>query len=277
MPYSIEEIEKAFLKAVPFPPILYKVVSSIKEKKVPLYKLGQDIAKDPVMSAQILAAINSPYYALKQKISDIPHALSLLGFEDVSTIIFRLVSKSMSTGSKAALKSQLYSPQKNWLHTIKTAHLARILVRINNLPLLLESYLAGLMHDIGKNAIAVCIKREDEVKIIKAMYAQKGQIEAETEVLGFNHAQCGFQILKKMKISLDVLQAVFKHHDKMEADFSDMNFLLALANILSYFDENEDEFDEMDQILQRRFGITRRDIPGLHSAFKELKLEMEAM
>ncbi len=63
----------------------------------------------------------------------------------------------------------------------------------------------------------------------------------------------------------------------MEADFSDMNFLLALANILSYFDENEDEFDEMDQILQRRFGITRRDIPGLHSALKELKLEMEAM
>ncbi len=63
----------------------------------------------------------------------------------------------------------------------------------------------------------------------------------------------------------------------MEADFSDMNFLLALANILSYFDENEDEFDEMDQILQRRFGITRRDIPGLHPAFKELKLEMDTM
>ncbi|MCP4213590.1 MAG: HDOD domain-containing protein, partial [bacterium] len=109
MTYRIEEIEKAFLNAVPFPPILFKVMTVIKEEKVKLYKLGQEISKDPVMSAQILASINSPFYALKQKISDIPHALSLLGIEEVSAIIFRLVSKSMSSG-KAAMKSQLYSP-----------------------------------------------------------------------------------------------------------------------------------------------------------------------
>ena len=276
MPYSIEDLEKAFLKAVPFPPVLYKVVSAIKEKKVPLYKLGLEIAKDPVMSAQILSATNSSHYGVKQKVSDIPHAMSLLGFEEVSSIIFRLVSKSMCSGSKVALKSKLYSPQKNWLHTVKTAHLARLLVRQHNLPYLQESYLAGLMHDIGKNAIAVCIKREDEIKIFKEIYAQKSQAEAEKNILGFTHAQCGFQILKKMKITLDILQAVLKHHDDMTPDYQDMCFLLALANVLSYFDE-EKNYNELDEILTRRFGIVAAEIPNLAENYKELKLEIEAL
>lgn len=277
MTYSIDDIEKAFLKAVPFPPVLYKVATAIKEKgNVPLFKLGQDIAKDPVISAQVLSTVNSPMFGIKQKISDIPHALSLLGLEEVSYIIFRLVSKSMSMGAKTALKSHLYSPKKNWLHTLKTAHLGRLLARQNNLPFQQECYLAGLMHDIGKNAIGVCIDKVDELKIIKEMYKQKEQVEAETVVLGFNHAKCGFQILKKMKLSLDILQAVSRHHDNMPADFMDMGFVLALSNILAYYDDAEN-YKELDELLFARFKITTDAMPYLDDIYKELEVEMEAL
>ncbi|MCP4218709.1 MAG: HDOD domain-containing protein, partial [bacterium] len=156
------------------------------------------------------------------------------------------------------------------------AHLARLLVRQSNLPFLLESYLAGLMHDIGKSAIAVRIKREDEIKIIREMSAAKEMAEAETIVLGFNHAQCGFRILKNMKLSLDILQAVLRHHDNMAPDFTDLGFLLAMANILSYFDDSEN-YDELDQILTAKFGIVSNDLPYLEAIYKELAIEMEAL
>ncbi len=276
MLYKIEDIAKAFTQAVPIPTILFKVVTIIKEKKTALLKLGQEIAKDPVISAKLLSTVNSPFYSVKQKVSDIPHAISLLGFKEVSSIVFRLVSQTMSQGDKTSNKSQLYSAQKNWLHTVKTAHLARLLARQNRLPLLLESYLAGLMHDIGKSAIGVCIKREDEIKIIKEMFAKKEQAEAETIVLGFNHAKCGFHILKNMKLSVDILQAVARHHDDMEKDFTDMGFILALANVLSYYDDTDD-YRELDGALERRFKITTADIRNLDNLYQELKIEMDAL
>ena len=272
--YSLEKTAQSFLKAFPFPPVLFKIVSMIKEDKEPLLKLGQEIAKDPVLSAKILSVVNSPYYATKQKVSDLPRAISLLGYDEVSTVIMRFVSREALAGSKAGQSSALYNPRQNWLHSVKTAHITRILLRRENLPLLLEGYLAGLMHDIGKNAIAVSIRPEDERKIARGLNKGVEPLKIEEFVLGFNHVQCGLEILKPMNVSLKVINMIGSHHNNMTPDFKQPEFLLALANLLSKFEEREDD-TELDNHLNKRFSMNSADFIDLEKIYEELKIDME--
>jgi putative nucleotidyltransferase with HDIG domain len=274
MNYTIEEIEKSFLRAFPFPPILYKVVSMIKDEAESLYKLGQEIAKDPVLSASVLFRANSPYFGTKGKICDLPHAISLLGYNEVSMTMLRYVAKGVFTNAKVGNESQLYSSEQIWLHSIKVAHICRILMRKHKVPLMLEGYMAGLMHDIGKNAIALNVTKEDEQEILDGMETGKKLYKMEQMVFGFNHAQCSFQILKQMNLSLDMLQMVRRHHNSMAIDFSDPSFILALANVLAYFN-NLEKRDELDMMLVSQFGMVSADIPDVEKIFIELKIDLE--
>lgn len=239
-----------------------------------MYKLGQEIAKDPVLSAKVLSIANSPYYGVMQKISDLSHAITLLGLNDVSMVIMRFVSKKNMADSGVGKNSVIYPPKPIWLHSVKVAHLSRILVRRNKLPFQPESYMAGLLHDIGKNAISVRIERDDEKRILLKLRQGKDQLEAEKEVLGFDHVECGFQILKHMKMSLEVLQAVRRHHEKMVPDYNDVSFILALSNVLADYDEEKD-YGEMNKQLKEQFDITAMDIRHLDKIYEELKVDME--
>lgn len=274
MAYKLEEVEKSFMNAFPFPPVLHKVASMIRGGGDSLYKLGQEISKDPVLSAKILSTANSPYYGTKQKVSDLPHAVSLLGFNEVSSVVLRFVAERSLFDSKHTPTSFFYLSRQIWLHSLKAAHICRILVRRANLPIILESYLAGLMHDIGKNAIGLCIEPRDEKILMAGVKNQTPLYEMEKSILGFDHTQCGFQILKRMNLSLDVLKMVRRHHDKMDPNFKDPDFLLALANILAYF-EREEDLEERDRHLKAQFGIKSEHIKDLGKIYGELNIDLE--
>jgi putative nucleotidyltransferase with HDIG domain len=274
MTYTLEEIEKSFLRAFPFPPVLYKVVSMIKEEAESLYKLGQEIAKDPVLSASVLARANSPFFGTRGKISDLPHAISLLGYNEVSMSVLRFIAKGVFDSSKEAQNSRLYFPEHIWRHSIKVAHICRILMRKHKIPFMLEGYMAGLMHDIGKNAIAISIRNRDEQKILDGLESGKKLYQLEKKVLGFSHAQCSFQILNQMNLSPDMLKMIRCHHQSMAIDFSNPSFVMALANVLSYFD-NLERKDELDMLLVSQFGMVANDIPELDKIYIELKIDME--
>jgi len=275
--YSLEEVEKSFLKAFPFPTILFKVVSMVKEGKDSLYKLGQEISKDPVLSARTISLANSPYYGTKQKISDLPHAISLLGTDDVARLVMHFASEGVFSSMKASRSSQLYSPRHIWQHSVKVALINRILVRHHNMPFGLESYLAGLMHDIGKSAIGICIDQEDEKTIRVGMHKGEELFRMEQEVLGFDHAQCSFEILKKMNVSLDVLKMVRRHHEPMEKDYRMRSFNLALANVLATCEDPEDStaIADLDRRLTAQFKMRTSDVPDLLSIYRELNIDME--
>ena len=50
-------------------------------------QLGQEIAKDQVLSAKVLKLVNSGFYGFSQPISTIPHAVTMLGFDAVRSLV----------------------------------------------------------------------------------------------------------------------------------------------------------------------------------------------
>ncbi len=266
----IKTISDSFLKTAPFSPMIYKIISAMKDKKKSLFKFGNEISKDPVLTAKILSVANSAQFGIKQKVSDLPFAISLLGFDIVSIVILN------SLKNKKILKKKtiVYSNRKLWLHSLKVAHLCRIFARNNKIANSLEYYIAGLLHDIGKTAILGNISYGDLEKIEMLVESGSNLYLAENSVLGYNHTDIGFEILKNMNLSMDILKAVFAHHKKMKANFNDISFILNLSNVLSkhldYVDNNE-----LVEMLIYNFNIKLEDIPDIDRIYTELKIDLE--
>lgn len=266
----IEKLVETFLKSTPFSPMIFKIISAMKDKKKSLFKFGNEIAKDPVLTAKILAVANSAQFSVKQKVSDLPFAISLLGFDLVSVVILR----SLKSKINHKKNTTVYSNRELWLHSLKVAHLCRIFARNDKQANSLEYYIAGLLHDIGKTAILVYINDSDLQKIEMLVKSGSDLYIAENSVLGCNHVEIGFSILKKMNLQADILKAVLSHHKKMEKNFYDISFILALSNELSKhadFVENEDLEDK----LLFQFNITSDEIPSIEKIYSELKIDLE--
>jgi putative nucleotidyltransferase with HDIG domain len=274
---SIGQIEKAFFNALPFPPVLYKLLSMVREEKESLFKIGKEISKDAVLSAKILETANSPLYGFKRKISDLPHAISLLGYKEVSATVMRFVLKRTLSSAEEINKSRLYPSKDIWRHSLKTALISKALAQQFNFPYPLECYTAGLLHDIGKNAISLSIERRLEYKIFSLMNSSNNELfEAEKDILGFDHVQCGIRILKKLKISFEIMQSVHQHHSNLKKDFSNMAFILALSNVLAKFEQYDKEvYDEMNLKLDTQFDMCSVEIQGLDKIYESVERDLE--
>ena len=50
-------------------------------------RLVEIVKRDPVTAAYILKRVNSPYYGLQRKISEVDRAANLLGFSEICNLV----------------------------------------------------------------------------------------------------------------------------------------------------------------------------------------------
>ncbi len=70
LPKTVEEFEKAY-----------------NDPNVSLEEIAKILSSDPMIVANILKRVNSPFYALREEITDITHAISLLGLSEVKAVV----------------------------------------------------------------------------------------------------------------------------------------------------------------------------------------------
>lgn len=61
------------------PGVALKILERIKDPEAPLCQLAEVLATDPPLSAKVLMVVNSPYFGLSRRITNLPHAVNLLG------------------------------------------------------------------------------------------------------------------------------------------------------------------------------------------------------
>jgi putative nucleotidyltransferase with HDIG domain len=75
-----------------------------------------------------------------------------------------------------------------------------------------EAFTAGLLHDIGKNALANS-HREAYEKVVARVYNEKlGFVEAERDEFGFDHAELGAHVAERWKLPSRLVTAIRNHH-----------------------------------------------------------------
>ena len=225
------------IQKLPSLPSLYiDLVHETESENASANSIANIISKDITMTAKILQIINSAFYGLPNRISNLPQAVSYLGMNTLKSLVLgeQVFSEFQKQPDTPISIDQL------WNHSLMVGVLARNITqdmqsesRLND-----DSQVAGLMHDIGK-LIQVNIAgfyQEMDKKIKSGI----PPLAAEYEIINTSHAELGAYLLGIWGLPDPIVQAVAYHHHpsrQNETKFSVLTAVHVANSFLSMTDE----------------------------------------
>src|ERR1700704_3589101 len=141
------EILPALNKLPPFPAVALRALNVMAGTDSSLSELCSLVRCDPVFAGEILRIANSPLVAFSKEITSILQASMLLGFRRLRRVVMTVGLRSyMDKSFTPALRSC-------WRHSIACAMVAERIARWNSIDRDF-AYTAGVLHDIGRVALA---------------------------------------------------------------------------------------------------------------------------
>jgi HD-like signal output (HDOD) protein len=104
-------------------------------------EVSEAVKEDPAMVGLVLKTVNSPVYGFASKVSDIHHAIVLLGFNEVYQLI--VADGIRRTMPATPVFKELQS------HSVAVSHLAFAISQESRLGRPAETATLGLLHDLG--------------------------------------------------------------------------------------------------------------------------------
>ncbi len=197
--------------ALPAIPKIYnKMICQSKSETGSLENVAEIMAADPEMTSKILKLVNSHDFNLNIRLKNPLHALNLLGFDIISALVLFEDLFAQFTAER---------PTRNFIGSIHDHCLAvgisayKISKSITlNGVFPLDSFMAGLLHDVGKIIMLANFRAEVDEAIIAAENRMVPLHEIEYEMIGITHAFIGAYLATLWGLSDSVIEAVALHH-----------------------------------------------------------------
>ena len=255
------KILRGLVELPPMPNIILKAREIMEDPGSSLKDLAGVIEHDQAIVARVLALANSAYYGLSGLVSSIQHASILLGQKTLGELI--TIAASSQLLSKK-LKGYMLLPGDLWKHSLAVALGSRIIAEKRNAECIEDAFIAGLLHDAGKIILdPYVVERKRAFK--KALgNGQPKFIDAEKEVLGFDHAEVMSRAVRFWRYPENQSTAIRYHHYPSRADDSEMAFIIHLADFTAkeagFKSENGASPPELEPQTLRYFGFQKQDL-----------------
>jgi putative nucleotidyltransferase with HDIG domain len=190
------------------PTAVHEVILALNDEDLPLDVLARKIAVDPALVTKILRAANSPFYGMSGRVGSVHDAVRLIGLRTVSALFTTAaVMRSIAPPSCEGFDFHCF-----WEHSLGTAICSQELALGCGYPQPL-AFTAGLIHDVGRLALAAYYPRELASSIAFAKDRDCPEFEAEHTVLGVGHCEIGAWIAAHWNFSEEVIEAIRQHHE----------------------------------------------------------------
>ncbi len=194
------------------PAVANKITKLLNDPTCTALKVSEVIDKDQSLTIRVLRLVNSAFYSLASQVSNVRHAVALLGFRTISQMVITISVFDVFKGGYG----NEFDREGFWKHSIGCAVLSQKIAQLTNYSKVDDCFTAGLLHDIGKVVLDQYL-HEEMVKVIQL--TKRNDIsftDAEKEVLGLNHADIGGQVMNNWKIPVPMVVAVKYHHTLLE-------------------------------------------------------------
>ncbi|MFT5534166.1 MAG: putative nucleotidyltransferase with HDIG domain [Burkholderiaceae bacterium] len=214
------------VRDLPSPPlIVMELLNIVDQDNLDIAVLAGKVSQDMALTAKTLRLANSAYFATAIKVTTIHQAITLLGFQNVRT----LITKAALTGCFPERTCKGFDHTVFWRHSSASSAAAGILARhVGMHPDIAMT--AALLHDIGRLVLVSCFP--DEYARVLARYHDPEQgcalIDAERDILDIDHAEAGELLAISWNFSDTMRLAIAGHH---EPDRQGVGFLAALVHI----------------------------------------------
>ncbi len=214
-----------------FPQSVLRLLQLTTDINCPPKEIVEIVEHDPVLTLHLLKLVNSPYFGLSRRISSIKQAVVFVGINTMKNLALSIAPM------EALPKKKNHDPELNdlLLHAIATGAIARRLARLLGVPGVeaAEYYVAGLLHDSGKMALARCMPKayRKTVKMAKRKGVPLHKMEKKT--LGIDHNEMGAILGKKWHLPEDLVSCMRDHHSKDKKRPSQMRDCVFTANLIA--------------------------------------------
>ncbi len=229
-----EELRE-FIKEIKDLPTLPTLYISLRDKLYDPRSSASDIAhilaSDQSICSNILKIANSAFYGLSGRITTIPHAIVVIGFNGIHHIVLNMTMTQMVTGQTAIEGFDMIS---FWEHSLAVGTIAKIIGKRCKGVSQEEIFTAGLLHDIGKIVIYKHMP-EKFAEIMNIVRTRDLLIrEAEEQVLSLDHTQIGTALLEYWRFPDFLARTTAYHHNPVVAkEKTKAAAIVHLADILA--------------------------------------------
>ena len=168
------------------PVIAQKVLAVADDDNASLGKLAGLISSDQALSLKVLSLANSAYYGFRSKVGTIQHAAAGIGTEMLKQLSLSvLVYQSM--GRRGRDRNEF------WKHSFGAATAASLIAKRTGADSEL-SFMAGLVHDVGKIVIETYFPNEPDIQ----------------------HTDVGGWMAERWELPQTMIHAITHHHSTSE-------------------------------------------------------------
>jgi HD-like signal output (HDOD) protein len=277
-----DAITEKLLRGIKIPPQPQLMVDLQMEMIMPdvtLAQIAAIISKDIGISGATLKVINSPFFAMRSKITSIHQALSLLGLQNIVNIVNCLSLRN------AFSYQDLMVMTKVWDNSLDVAMTCAAIAKLTGIASADEAYTLGLFHDSGITLLMN--KFPDYPQLLKQAYQEPHLriTDIENSAIETNHAVVGYFVAKAWMLP-DVLGRAIADHHKTEPIFADQiayesrsKNLLAILKVAENTcrshqaladTENHHEFDRIKRNLLLYLGMSEYDFDDLQAEVRDL-------
>jgi diguanylate cyclase (GGDEF)-like protein/PAS domain S-box-containing protein len=203
-----------------FPPVTVQLLHEAVKEEVDFSRIAKVVAMDPALTAGILNLVNSAYYGLSKKVTDLQRAAVVLGSEEILKIA---VSVSFHHGLGDAEDMSREESYALWRLIVWGALAAEILAKRLDPPSADRAYLCTLLKDVS-----LLILRQSFPEDCRAvptgdnlLCLGEEQLDAERRLYGMHHGAMTVVLLSSWDIPEGCSQAIQHHHDHETVDLLD--------------------------------------------------------
>jgi putative nucleotidyltransferase with HDIG domain len=223
--------------------------------------------------------VNSSFYGFSQKIPTVSRAVVILGYGCVKNLA---LSSTIFNFLAEKVDSKDFDINSLWDHSLRCAACARLIASKILHQDSEDTFISGLMHDIGKVIFMEYFADQYQQALSKASDDTISLCEAERLVIGIDHAELGYMLADKWKFHKVLANSIRFHHRPLAAQKScdelslKISSIVYLANILSKIDcKNISEEGPLKDIDPEVMNLLNVERGWKQRILLELENEME--
>lgn len=231
---STDDLKKKIINKVkdlpPMPKVLFKAREIMSDPKSGFKEIAKVIETDQAIAARVLKVANSAYYGLSGMVNSIHQASVVLGYQTLEQVI-TMVSSSSLLGKQ--LKGYGLQAGALWRHSLAVALASRLIAQKRAPSLEGDAFSVGLIHDAGKLALdSHIVQRKEEIQAF-LKENPNSFLEAERQVLGFDHTEIAFDLCQKWKLPESHAVAMRFHHTPDATADNELAYIVHTSNYLA--------------------------------------------
>lgn len=228
--HTAQTLVKESVELISLPDIYIRLRNVIASPDWSMADVAEIVANDPSITARLLKLVNSPFFGLVSKVDTITRAINLLGIQQVND----LVLATSVIDSFSGFTNDYFNIYDFWFNGVYCAVTARLLAYYCEDLDTERPFVAGLLHNIGHMVTYQKIPEESLRALEIATQKNISLYKAERELLGFDYAQVGAELMREWKLPKSLQETTEFHVEPEKAkDFQLETAIIHIASILT--------------------------------------------